>query len=229
LKKLLLFDIDGTLLRAEDATRQAINEAFQNLFQIDGSLKDMSFLAWTDLALFHEAAVKLIGRTLDGGEYAAFTRAYTQYLQGRLQTCKFYLMPGVAALLPRLSAREDVILGLETGNIESAARLKLERGGISHYFPSGGFGSDSSERSELIQKAIERAGEMAGAAIPVKDIYVIGDAPYDISAGKKVGVHTIAVGTGIVEQSKVLAEKPDYYLKDLTDIVAFFRCIGCSE
>jgi len=60
-------------------------------------------------------------------------------------------------------------------------------------------------------------------------VYIIGDAPYDTSAGKKIGVNTVAVGTGIVEQSKVLAEKPDYYLKDLTGITAFFRCIGCSE
>jgi phosphoglycolate phosphatase len=229
LKKLLLFDIDGTLLRAEDATRQAINEAFQSLFKIKGSLKDMSFFAWTDLALFHEAAVKLIGRTLDATEYAAFTQAYAQHLKSHLQTCKFYLMPGVAALLPRLSAREEIILGLETGNIEPAARLKLERGGISQYFPSGGFGSDSADRSELMLKAIERACALEGAAIPLSHVYIIGDAPYDTSAGKKIGVNTVAVGTGIVEQSKVLAEKPDYYLKDLTGITAFFRCIGCSE
>jgi phosphoglycolate phosphatase len=228
LKKLLLFDIDGTLLRAEDATRQAINESFQSLFNIKESLKDMSFLAWTDLALFQEAAIKLIGRPFKDGEYAAFSKAYTERLQGQLRTCKFYLMPGVVELMPFLAGRGDIILGLETGNIEPAARLKLEQGGISHYFPSGGFGSDSADRAKLIKTAIERACIMEKRAIPHKDIYVIGDAPYDVSAAKKNGVNTIAVGTGIGDQSKLLAENPDYYLKDLSDISAFLHCIGCN-
>jgi phosphoglycolate phosphatase len=229
LKKLLLFDIDGTLLRAEDATRQAINEVFQSLFSIKGSLADMSFFSWTDLGLFREAAIKLIGRPLSAKEYTAFTRAYTERLQDHLQTCKFYLMPGIAELLPHLSERKDVILGLETGNIEPAARLKLERGGISHYFRFGGFGSDSADRAELIQKGIERACTLERRAIPGKDIYVIGDAAYDVSAGKKIGVNTVAVGTGIGDQARLLAEKPDYYLKDLSDISAFLRCLGCNN
>jgi phosphoglycolate phosphatase len=229
LKKLLLFDIDGTLLRAEDATRQAINESFQSLFKIEDSLKDMSFLAWTDLALFQEAAIKLIGRPFKDGEYAAFSREYAKRLQGQLRTCKFYLMPGVAELLPLLARREDIVLGLETGNIEPAARLKLERGGISHYFPSGGFGSDSADRAQLIKTAIERACAVEKRAIAHKDIYVIGDAPYDVSAAKKNGVNTIAVGTGISDQRKVLAEKPDYYLKDLSDMPVFLQCIGCNN
>jgi phosphoglycolate phosphatase len=228
LKKLLLFDIDGTLLRAEDATRQAINEAFQSLFNIKESLVDMSFFSWTDLGLFREAAIKLIGRPFNDGEYSAFSKIYTERLKDHLQTCKFYLMPGVAELLPRLAARRDLVLGLETGNIEPAARLKLVRGGISHYFKSGGFGSDSADRAELIQKGIERACALERYAIPEKDIYVIGDATYDISAGKKNGVNTIAVGTGIGDQDKLLAENPDYYFKNLADIPAFLRCLGCN-
>jgi phosphoglycolate phosphatase len=228
LKKLLLFDIDGTLLRAEDATRQAINEAFQSLFHIQGSLQDMSFFSWTDLGLFREAAFRLIGRPFADGEYAAFTKIYTLRLQNHLQTCKFYLMPGIAELLTRLSTREDVILGLETGNVETAARLKLKRGNIDGFFKSGGYGSDSADRAELIQKGITRACTLEKCIIPPENIYVIGDAPYDISAGKKLGVNTIAVGTGIGDQSKLLAEKPDFYLKNLKDIPAFLHCIGCN-
>jgi phosphoglycolate phosphatase len=228
LKKLLLFDIDGTLLRAEDATRLAINEAFQSLFSTKESLQDMSFFSWTDLGLFREAAVKLIGWPFNDGEYAAFTKIYTERLKDHLQTCKFYLMPGIAELLPRLSGRPDVILGLETGNIEPAAYLKLKKGKIEHFFKFGGFGSDSADRAELIQKGIERACARERRAIPEKDIYVIGDATYDVSAGKKLGVNTVAVGTGIGDQDKLRAENPDYYLKDLSDASAFFRCIGCA-
>jgi phosphoglycolate phosphatase len=228
LKKLLLFDIDGTLLRADDASRQAMNEAFKSLFNIEESLQDMSFFSWTDLGLFREAAVKLIGRPFNDGEYADFTKIYAVRLQGHLQTCKFYLMPGIAELLPLLSEREDVILGLETGNIESAAWLKLKRGNIDRFFKFGGFGSDSADRAELMQKGIARACALEHAVIPESNIYVIGDAAYDISAGKKLGVNTVAVGTGIGSQEKLLAEKPEYYLKDLSDISAFLHCIGCN-
>ena len=228
MKKLLLFDIDGTLLRAEDATRKAINETFSNLFNTDKSLDDLSFFAWTDLGLFREAAIKLLGRPLDDKEYSSFTKVYAERLQDHLQRCKFYLMPGVAELLPQLFAQEDILLGLETGNIESAAYLKLKKGSIDHYFKFGGFGSDSADRAELIRVGIERACAFNHNVIPEDNIYVIGDAPYDISAGKKVGVNTVAVGTGLCAQATLLAENPDFYLKDLSDISAFMRCIGLN-
>jgi phosphoglycolate phosphatase len=228
LKKLLLFDIDGTLLRAQDATRRAINEAFQRLFDSKESFDDLSFFSWTDLGLFREAAIKLIGRPFDDGEYTAFTRVYTERLEDHLQSCIFYLMPGVSELLPALSARPDIIIGLETGNIQASAYLKLKRGNIDRYFKFGGFGSDSADRAVLVRKAIERAGALERAVIPKNDIFVIGDSPYDISAGKKNGVNTIAVGTGLVGQDEVRAENPDYYFKDLTDLPAFFQCLGCK-
>lgn len=228
MKTLLLFDIDGTLLRAEDATRQAINETFQSMFDIQESIESLAFFSWTDLGLFRQAAIHLIGRPLDAGEYAAFTKTYAERLWNHLQQCKFYLMPGIAELLPYLAARDDIVLGLETGNIKSAAYLKLERGNIARYFKSGGFGSDSADRAELIQKGIERACDMEQCAIPYKNIFVIGDAPYDISAGKKIGVNTIAVATGISHQAEILTERPDFYLKDLSDIPVFLRCLGCK-
>jgi phosphoglycolate phosphatase len=221
LKTLLLFDIDGTLLRAENATRLALNETFQNLFNVKESLDDLSFFAWTDLGLFREAAIKLIGRPFDAGEYSAFTKGYAECLKGHLQSCKFYLMPGIVELLPQLAGRDDILLGLETGNIETAAYLKLKRGGIDTYFPFGGFGSDSADRTELILAGIQRARSLEHKLIRKENIIVIGDAPHDIAAGNKLGVKTIAVGTGLVDREKVLAEKPSVYFKDLSDIGAF--------
>ena len=225
MKKLLLFDIDGTLLRAENATRLALNETFRNLFNVKESLDDLSFFAWTDLGLFREAATSLIGRPFNAWEYTAFTTGYAECLQGHLQSCKFYLMPGIAELLPQLAAREDILLGLETGNIESAAYLKLKRGGLDGYFTFGGFGSDSEDRAKLILAGIERARSLEHKLIRKDNIFVIGDSPHDIAAGNKLGVNTIAVGTGLVDQEKVLAEKPSVYFKDLGDIPAFLNII----
>ena len=208
MKKLLLFDIDGTLLRAEHATRTAINETFTILFnptELIESLSDSPFFAMTDLGLFRDAAIKMIGRPLTDKEYAAFVKIYAERLREQLKTCKFYLMPGIAELLPRLEERENLILGLETGNHEAAANLKLDRAGI------------------------RRARRLDHGPLAEENIYVIGDAPHDIIAGKKAGVNTIAVGTGTVDQTKVLAENPDNYFKDLTDVAAFLRCIGEND
>ena len=232
MKKLLLFDIDGTLLRAQDATRHAMNEAFRELFFTDKSIedfKDLTFFGWTDLALFEGAAFKLIGRPLAKKEYDAFIKIYAEHLQNHLQTCNFYLMPGIAELLPRLASREDVILGLETGNIEPAAYLKLKRGRIDGFFRCGGFGSDSADRAELIQAGIDRANRLNHDLISKENIYVIGDAPHDITAGNKLGVNTIAVGTGLGDQAQVMAANPTVYFQDLADIQALLNFLELNR
>jgi phosphoglycolate phosphatase len=227
LKKLLLFDIDGTLLRADDASRQAMNKTFCELFGIKNPEQNVPFIGRTDLGIFKDVALQLLGRPFRNGELQQMTDRYVLLLPVELERCEsFCLMPGVESLLSFLYQRSDVVMGLETGNIEPAAYLKLKRGNIDHYFKFGGFGSDSADRAELIQKGIDRAYALENSIIPIENIYVIGDAPYDISAGKKIGVNTIAVGTGIGDQTKLIAEKPDYYLKNLVDIPAFLQCIG---
>jgi phosphoglycolate phosphatase-like HAD superfamily hydrolase len=151
-------------------------------------------------------------------------------LPAELELCEsFHLMPGVELLLSYLSARTDVILGLETGNIEPAAYLKLKQGKIDHYFSFGGFGSDSEERTELIRIGIERARALNHDNIPEENIFVIGDSPHDISAGNNLGVNTIAVGTGHVEREQFLAVSPTHFLKDLSDLPVFMQCIGCEK
>ena len=228
-KTLLLFDIDGTLLRAEDATRKAMLGAFRDAFGTEQTIEDISFLGRTDPELFQEASVKVLGRRLDNEEYSALTERYLALLPEELARCAFRLMPGVAQLLPLLSAREDIVLGLETGHLELSAELKLTRGGIAHYFSCGGFGSDSEDRTELVRIGSERARALNHNVIPDENIYVIGDSPHDISAGRNLGVNTVAVGTGRVDREKLLAESPSCYLKDLSDIPAFLRCIGCEK
>jgi phosphoglycolate phosphatase-like HAD superfamily hydrolase len=137
-------------------------------------------------------------------------------------------MPGVKELLDTLSECEDVVMGLETGNLEPAAYLKLKRGGIDGYFSFGGFGSDAANRTELVRTAIKR-GLATHSEIPDEDIYVIGDSPHDITAGKNLGINTIAVGTGLVAREKILATQPTYFLKDLSDVAAFLRYINCEH
>jgi phosphoglycolate phosphatase-like HAD superfamily hydrolase len=230
MKTLLLFDIDGTLLRAEGATHKAMIKTFQGLFDIQQSIEDISFLGRTDPELFKDVALKLLGRSLTEAELTTVSERYLALLPGELNgLVTFHLMPGVKELLPFLAARKDIILGLETGNLESAAYMKLKRGGIGDYFSLGGFGSDSEDRTEIVRIGIERARSFDHDSIPDTSIFVIGDSPHDITAGKSLGVNTIAVGTGLVAQEKILGTSPSYYFQDLSDIPAILKCIGCEK
>lgn len=153
-------------------------------------------------------------------------KRYLELLPGELASAKFHLKPGVNELLSLLAAKKDILLGLETGNLKIAAYMKLKQGKIDGYFKFGGFGSDSESRPGLVRKAIQRAQQKSAEKIRPENIFIIGDAPNDVNAGKEVGVMTIAVGTGLIPREEVLAAGPDYFLADLSDIPAFLKIIG---
>ena len=226
IKTLLLFDIDGTLVRAEDATRKAMLRAFHDIFRTEQTFENVSFVGRTDPELFQETSLIVLGHRLGEREYAALTERYLSLLPQELTNCAFRLMPGVAQLLEKLTAIENILLGLETGNLETSAYQKLKRGNIDHYFSLGGFGSDSENRTELVRIAIERARSVYDDCIPDNRIFIIGDSPHDIIAGRNVGANTLAVGTGLVPKEKLLAESPSYYLSDFNDIHEFMKCVG---
>ena len=226
MKPLLLFDIDSTLLRADDATRQAINRTFAELFGLKDPRQNVPFSGRTDLGIFKDVAVALLGRPFRPGELRRVTERYLENLPAELDKRVFRLMPGVRELLPILASRKQVVLGLETGNLEPAAYMKLQRGGIDGYFSFGGFGSDSEERAEFIRTAITRARNIDHDFIPDENIYVIGDSPHDIAAGRSAGVKTIAVATGSAGRETLMAQSPTHFLPDLRDTTVFLRCIG---
>jgi len=229
LKKLLLFDIDGTLLRAEGATHKAITRTYKELFHAQKTIDIGSLIGATDCGIFKDAANKLLGRQLSDSEMKAVEKRYLELLPGELAAASFQVKPGVKELLPLLCGMKNIVLGLETGNLEPAAYMKLKQGNIAGYFKSGGFGSDSENRADIIRKAIERAGIVSGASFKPGDIFVIGDAPNDMISGKAAGAVTIAVATGILPWEQVKAAGPDYCLKDLTDIRTFLHYIGCEN
>jgi phosphoglycolate phosphatase len=222
IKILLLFDIDGTLLQVDDATRQAINKTFAEIFNLNDPRQNVAFQGRTDLAIFRDVALALLGRPITDREMRQVVARYLELLPGELERCPFRVMPGITELLFVLAARKDIILGLEP-----AAYLKLERAGIDSHFPVGGFGSDSEDRTELIRVAIARARSLDHHTIPDRNIFVIGDSPHDIAAGRKAGVNTIAVGTGSIPADKLLAESPMCLLPDLSDVTFFLSCVGC--
>ena len=104
-------------------------------------------------------------------------------------------MPGIEELLPRLVER-GVLLGIVTGNIESAAHIKLARADLNRFFAFGGYGSDSSDRTELTRKALERGGAVAGSPLDLAATIGVGDTPRDVEACHGAGIKLVGVATG---------------------------------
>ena len=198
---LLLFDIDGTLLlRAADAHRDAIHEALRRVHGLrDPDRRGLDVAGRTDgeiaRALLVHAGVPAvrIDERADDVRIAA-CEAYARLCPNDLSA---HVAPGIAELLERLAARDDVILGLVTGNFEPIARLKLGRAGIGRFFArgQGGFGSDHEDRAMLPAIARRRAGDGDGATYPRARTVVIGDTPRDIACGHADGVRVAAIAT----------------------------------
>lgn len=226
LKKLLLFDIDGTLLLTGGAGKIAFEEAFEEIFEVPNAWGNLDPHGKTDLVIFDEVAQRTLGRLLSPGESGLLLDRYEEIFEDRiLESPRFELMPGVIEILEHLSRDPNIFLALATGNFEGAGRMKLKRGAIEHYFQTGGFGNDARDRDKILLAAVEYSEELARQRFDKNNIFVIGDTEYDITAAKKAGVRSIAVLTNGRTHQHFEQDPPDHILKDLTDIPAFLACL----
>ncbi|MFZ5801777.1 MAG: HAD family hydrolase [Candidatus Omnitrophota bacterium] len=217
-KKLLLFDIDGTLLYSGGAGRLAIEKTLEKTLGIQNAWGNTRPDGKTDRKIFEEIAMKRSRRKISEKLWGRMQALYIRHFRRHIPHSPFRLMPGVPGILRQLAKHKDkLVLGVQTGNLERTAWLKLERGRIRHFFKFGGFGSDSSKRTGLIRKAIDRGEVHVGMRIPRRSVFILGDAPQDIRAGKKLGARTIAVLTGKTPPEKILALRPDLVLRDLSE------------
>lgn len=196
MRTLVLFDIDGTLVRggpAKDAFRQALHEAFGTV----GGIHVHDFAGKTDPQIAREllSAAGLVDEAIDRG-LPVLWRRYAEELEARLVECPMETLPGVGELLDALEGTGEVALGLVTGNIAEGARLKLASVGLSERFTVGGFGSDHETRNHLPGIAIERATRRLGVRFDRSRVFVVGDTPRDVACGLHEGVRTVGVATG---------------------------------
>jgi phosphoglycolate phosphatase-like HAD superfamily hydrolase len=225
-RKLLLFDIDGTLLLTGGTGRIAIEQCFEEMFGIREAWGETIPDGKTDPVIFEEIAHRTLGRPLAPEEHHHMRQRYTLYFQQMIGAAPhFRLMPGVEALVPLLARDPALILGIQTGNDEPIAWMKLERAQLKAHFSFGGFGSDSHLRTEIIRKAAERGLARAGVALDRKDIWVIGDATQDIQAGRALGFTTVAVATGRTPAAALAALQPDYLLQDFANTADFLTLL----
>jgi phosphoglycolate phosphatase-like HAD superfamily hydrolase len=226
--KLVLFDIDGTILLTDGAGKRAIHRALIEVFGETGP-DDHLFGGKTDPQIVREL-MRLVGHGddhIDGGMSDLLAR-YVIYLREELISgaAGVRVMPGVCALLDALDTRDDVIVGLLTGNLEEGARAKLQSAGIDpDRFKLGAYGSDHEERGELPAVAQRRARERFGLEVTGHDVVVIGDTPADILCGRGVGARAIAVATGQYTISELEAHSPAAVFADLSSTGDVVRAI----
>lgn len=222
MKRLVLFDIDGTLVLCGKAPRNAITQAMINIFGTAGPVDQFPFSGKTDPQIISELmrAAQLTDAIIQAGVPKAIAD-YIAALESTLQSDDIRILKGVQNLLAQLSIRDDVVLGLLTGNVLQGAQIKLMRAGLGHYFfngvqPLGAFGSDSMHRHDLPAIAVERARIITHRQFSGKEIVIIGDSPSDVLCGKSLNVKSIAVATGWHKIDELKTYEPDFVFEDLS-------------
>lgn len=193
----ILFDVDGTLLSTGGAGANAWSKSCEKLHGQPVDIERITESGMTDSAVCKAALRDVLGRDPIPIEVDALTEAYLEFLPASVADSERYrLCPGIVPLLERLSG-DGLTLGLTTGNIEPAARIKLERGDLNRFFEFGGFGSDSNLRPELTRRGMERGIELSGGKLSSDDFITVGDTPLDILAAHEIGIRIVGVATGL--------------------------------
>jgi phosphoglycolate phosphatase-like HAD superfamily hydrolase len=195
--QVLLFDIDGTLLKAKGAGRRALNRAFEYCLGAPGAIDHVDLQGMTD-PLIVKAGLSHVGEPEDAQTIAKLLSQYLLYLEEELSDeTSTVILPGVVELLTWLSvSTAPIAIGLGTGNIEAGAKAKLGRVGLNSYFAFGGYGSDHELRSEVLRIGAERGARLLGRSLQQCRTLVIGDTFRDIDAARAIGAECLAVATG---------------------------------
>ncbi|MBI4863712.1 MAG: haloacid dehalogenase-like hydrolase [Candidatus Riflebacteria bacterium] len=217
--RLLLFDIDGTLMLSGGAGARALTAALHEVFGMSDGLAGVRLNGHTDRQIVADAlALAGLPSPASPAQQALLDERYVHNLRREMPVSpRAVLLPGVTELLQRLVEVGGVALALLTGNIEPGARIKLERFGLNRYFPFGAFGTDSAVRRDLVPIAIARGEEKIGVRFDRSDVVVIGDTERDVDCGRHCGVKTVAVATGGVSVADLQAAGADLVLPDLAD------------
>lgn len=232
---LVLFDIDGTLVSVRGAGRRALTAAIEAVTGTPDALSGIRLHGSTDPQILAEAFEQHVGRPLDGPEERE--AILTHYLAGLREAlaapgAEYHVLPGVRALVDALDATGRHVLGLATGNIESAARVKLEPGDLSRPFTFGGYGSDARDRGELVAAAIARgqaaAQDKLGCTFAKDEIFVLGDTERDVAAARANGVVAVGILAGAGHPELLEDSRPDVLVSSMEDR-ALWEALGLCE
>lgn len=213
--KIVLFDIDGTLLLTGGVGINAFNRTFSELYGTGEVWNNYDPHGKTDSEIIRDLAKNALGYEPSHLEKIEIGHCYIVHFKYLIDSAKkFRLLPGAMRLLAALKRRGH-LLGIATGNFKKTADLKLKRGKLDKFFSFGAYGSDAFQRVDMTRIALSRALERAGGKAKPKDVVLIGDAKQDVKCGKALGLRTVAVATGSVSYDQLSRLKPGLVVKDL--------------
>ncbi len=222
--RLVLFDIDGTLIHTSGAGEKAFARVFADFFGVTDGTEKLKFAGRTDAAILREFFVhNAIAPSSENMEQ--FFEAYVFLLEHMLQRLPGGVHPGVWDWLHDLRAlARPPVIGLLTGNIRLGAEIKLRQFGLWEQFETGAFADDSAERNEIAAIAKQRGELLLGKKLRGDEVLIIGDTPLDIACARSIGAKVLAVGTGMYRSKDLLSLKPDWAVDNLTGLSAFEVC-----
>jgi phosphoglycolate phosphatase-like HAD superfamily hydrolase len=224
MQRLVLFDIDGTLLATGGAGEKALKLVVAERFNDPEGLRGVEIAGRTDSAIAHQV-LREFGIPETPEEIAGFLDAYVVKLTEMLPLTQGRLLPGIAELLEALKARPEMLLGLLTGNLERGARLKLSHYKVWDYFEFGAYADDHHDRNLLGPFAQRRALARHGVDVPPERVFVLGDTPHDIACARAIGARAIGVATGGFTREELEKCGADFLFDDFSDVPAVIRAL----
>jgi phosphoglycolate phosphatase len=222
--KLVLFDIDGTLIRTHGAGVRAFGMALAAQFGVPDDTSAVSFPGRTDPGLAREFFT-LHGIEPSAENFQLFFDCYVHCLDHLMARCTGAACPGVVRLMGELRAlRTPPTLGLLTGNIRLGAEIKLRQFGLWEWFETGAFGDDHENRDKVAAIARKRGSRLLRQELRGDEIIVVGDTPLDIKCGRAIGAKVLAVATGGATAAELKAHSPDWLAPDLERVSAEDLC-----
>lgn len=217
--RLLLFDVDGTLVLGRRSNRKWFGEALIEVFGTTGDLDGHTFSGKIDPQIVTEL---LTSAGLPSAEIEAgiprVRRAYLKRLEQHLRPEHLTLLPDVIEVLERLQNRKEVAMGLLTGNWEAGARTKLSCFDLNRFFPFGAFSDGQRVRGDLPPVALRNAFDVTGRQFTGSETLIIGDSVLDIDCARQHGIRSLAVATGYTSYADLQAAGPDWVIQDLTEV-----------
>lgn len=224
MKKLVLFDIDKTLIRGFKWDINAISKAVKKTYNVDENPYAKEYSGLTDKERIFKVLEKNgLSKKEINSKLKCCLDSFLEFFNEAARKNNVYALNGVKKLLEELK-KNNVLIGVVTGNIEATARIKLKKAGLNSYFKIGGFGSDEFRRADIAKIAIKRAKEKFNFKLN-NNVFLIGDTFNDVKSGKDAGIKVIGVATGIWTMNQLKEAGADYVFKNLRNTDRILKII----
>ncbi len=232
MKKLILFDLDGTLVYTGSAGRTALNKAIKKLYGKEPKYEHSLISGCTDTQNFASVYKLIKGKKPSKAEIKKINDTYLELLPQEVAKSvkqkNYKFVPGIKKLLAALSKEKNIVIGLGTGNIKRGAEIKLEPSGLLKYFVCGGYGEDAHDRADMLKAAVKRAEKTCKTKFTPDQVYIVGDTHHDVLAAKACGFHSAAITCGFGDMKQLQRAAAELQIKNFNDIQTFYVWLGLN-